>query len=196
MRFLKEHSYDVVRLYINQIGITIFSLLLYFSSSSLDGSIALKLKVGISVFATLFYFVLLYTAAWDWGANDIIRIEGGRQKKNIFKGALLSVLSQVINFILAGVCILTISLVMNGSEGANSVFFVFNLILRFTNAMYLGMLQGIFASFEADANLYYLLHSIGYMVLPLLAILATHIGYVFGLKNIKIFSSGKKKNNK
>lgn len=196
MRFLKEHSYDVIRLYINQIGITIFSLLLYFSSSSLDGGIALKLKVGISVFATLFYFVLLYTAAWDWGANDIIRIDAGRQKKSIFKGAILSLVSQGINFILAGVCILTMALCMNGAEGAQSVFFVFNLILRFTNAMYLGMLQGIFSAFASNENLYYLLHSIGYMIAPLFAILATHIGYVFGLKNIKIFSSNKKKSQK
>ncbi len=196
MRFLKQHSYDIVRLYINQIGITIFSLLLYFSSSSLDGAIALKLKIAISVFATLFYFVLLYTAAWDWGANDIIRIEAGRQKKNIFKGMILSLASHIINFILAGACILTMALSMNGVTGADSVFFVFNLILRFTNAMYLGILEGIFAAFEANVNLTFLLHSIGYMVAPLFAMLATHIGYVFGLKNIKIFSSGKKKNKK
>ena len=65
MRFLKENSYDIVRLYINQIGITIFSLVLYFSITSLSnnpdgGALYLKVKIGISIFAILFFYALLY----------------------------------------------------------------------------------------------------------------------------------------
>ena len=57
MKFLKENSYDILRLYINQIGITIFSLVLYFSVSMLeDKVVSLRLKVAISVFAMLFFF--------------------------------------------------------------------------------------------------------------------------------------------
>ena len=87
MRFLKENSYDIVRLYINQIGMTIFSLVLYFSVTSLgdnpdSAALYVKLKIGISIFAILFFFALLYTAAWDWGANDKIRIDSGKIKKN------------------------------------------------------------------------------------------------------------------
>ena len=71
MKFLKENSYDILRLYINQIGITIFSLVLYFSVGMLDDKVlSLRLKIAISVFAMLFFFALLYTAAWDWGAKD------------------------------------------------------------------------------------------------------------------------------
>ena len=35
MRFFKSNSYDIVKLYINQIGISIFSLFLYFAVESL-----------------------------------------------------------------------------------------------------------------------------------------------------------------
>jgi hypothetical protein len=196
MRFLKENSYDIIRLYINQIGITIFSLVLYTSVSSLDKGLSLKLKIAISVFAILFFFALLYTVAWDWGANDKIRIDAGRMKKKRSKGAFLALLANLINFVLAGVCVISMALYMKGVSGALDILQIFNLILRLTNAMYLGVIQGIFASLQSNTELYNLLQSIAFLAAPLFAIAATHVGYIFGLKNIKIFPSSKKSNQK
>ncbi len=190
MRFLKEHSYDILRLYINQIGITIFSLVLYTSVGALDKSLSLKLQIAISVFAMLFFFALLYTVAWDWGANDKIRIDAGRMKKSTFKGAFMALIANAINFILAGVCVISMILYLNGSEGALNVSQIFNLLLRVTNAMYLGVIKGIFIAFK-DAEIYNLVQSIAFLVAPILAIAATHIGYIFGLKNIRIFPTKK-----
>lgn len=192
MRFLKENSYDILRLYINQIGITIFSLVLYTSVSSLDNGLSLKLQICISIFAMLFFFALLYTVSWDWGANDKIRIDAGRMEKKRYKGAFMALIANSINFILAGVCVLSMALYMNGVSGAISVSQVFNLLLRLTNAMYLGVIQGIFVSIKSNTELYNLLQSVAFFIAPILAIAATHIGYMFGLKNIKIFPSTKK----
>ena len=194
MRFLKENSYDIVRLYINQIGMTIFSLVLYFSVTSLgdnpdNADLYLKLKIGISVFAMLFFFALLYTAAWDWGANDQIRIESGKIKKKIGKGALLATAANSLNFILAGGCLISELIIKNG-EGFISQ--LFRPIFLLTNAMYIGVVQGIFSSVDNVI----LFESIGYFAAPFLAILATHIGYVFGLKYIKIFPTSSKKKSK
>ena len=192
MKFLKENGYDILRFYINQIGITIFSLVLYFSVSSIEAkTLGLRIKIAISVFAILFYFALLYTAAWDYGAKDKIRIDAGREKKRVYKGALMSFFANLINFILAGVCLISTLIHRSGAEGARAVEQVFNLILRMTNAMYIGLIQGIFSPFEADEILYVTLEAIGYFVVPLFAIIVTHIGYVFGLKEIKIFPSSK-----
>ncbi len=196
MRFLKENSYDILRLYINQIGITIFSLVLYTSISSLDSSLSLKLKIAISIFSMLFFFALLYTVSWDWGANDKIRIDAGRVKKRAYKGALMALMANAINFVLAATCVICDSLVyFKGIDSANAVSQIANLILRLTNAMYLGLIQGIFVSFKA-ADFYILLQSLAFLAAPLLAILVTHIGYTFGLKNIKIFPSTKNKKQK
>lgn len=196
MRFLKENSYDIIRLYINQIGITIFSLVLYTSVSSLDKGLSLKLKIAISVFAILFFFALLYTVAWDWGANDKIRIDAGRMKKKCGKGAFLALLANLMNFILAGVCVISMLLYINGVSGALDISQIFNLILRLTNAMYLGVIQGIFVSLKSNTELYNLLQSVAFLVAPLFAIAATHVGYIFGLKNIKIFPSSQKTSKK
>lgn len=197
MKFLKENSYDILRLYINQIGITIFSLVLYFSVSMLeDEVISLRLKVAISVFAMLFFFALLYTAAWDWGAKDKIRIEGGKMKKNLAKGALMALFANVVNFVLAAGCVISIWMYIKGVESALSASQIFNLFLRMTNAMYIGVLQGIFSAFESQDNLYNLYQSIGFLAAPLLAVAATHIGYIFGLKNKRIFPAVSKPQNK
>ena len=60
MKFFKDNSYDIIKLYINQIGIAIFSLVLYTAIGFLeDAGLNLKLRVVLSVFATLFYFALI-----------------------------------------------------------------------------------------------------------------------------------------
>ena len=199
MKFIKENGYDILRLFINQVGITIFSLVLYTSTSDVfeDDATALRIKVGISIGAMLFYFALLYTATWDIGAKDKIRIDGGRLKKTTYKGALMSLMANSLNFILALVCVISSGiLVSSESEAAMNLLQIFNLFLRMLNAMYLGLIQGIFVSVQDNTNLYFFYQSIGYLVAPLLAILSTHLGYFMGLKDKKIFSGGKKKNAK
>ena len=191
MRFLKDNSYDIVRLYINQIGITIFSLVLYFSITSLadnpeNGNLYLKVKLGISIFAILFFFALLYTASWDWGANDKIRVDSGKIEKHTSKGALMALIANSLNLILAGGCLISELIVPNGN---GAVCQIFRPILLLTNAMYIGLVQAIFSS----VSNVYLFESIGYFLAPFLAVLATHIGYIFGMKNIKIFPTSNKK---
>ena len=197
MRFLKENSYSIVKLYINQLGISIFSLLLYSAVATLKNEeLSLNLTIGISVFAILFYFALIYTAAWDIGAADIIKIEAGRIKSQKSKGALMSFFANIVNFVLAAICVIAMLLYINGIDGAIGFSQVANLILRLTYAMHIGILQGIFKSFASDANMYNLLQSCGYLALPILTIIVTHIGYIFGMKNLKIFASSKKTKNK
>ena len=61
MKFFRENSYDIVKLFINQIGITIFSFMLYTAVAMIDNdSLFLKINVFVSVFAIAFYFSLLY----------------------------------------------------------------------------------------------------------------------------------------
>ena len=61
MRFFRDNSDSIVKLYINQIGVAIFSMFLYTAAGALSvgGIASLLIKVGISVFAVLFYFSLI-----------------------------------------------------------------------------------------------------------------------------------------
>lgn len=203
MKLLKNNFYDILRLYINQIGITIFSLVLYTAVQRIDDeAINLKIKVAISVLSTLFYFVLLYTVSWDYGGKDKIRIDAGRLEKNSFKGAAMGLWANVPNFILALLCVVAFGIHMSYENAGNvNAFFdsssdLLNLFVRFTMAMYLGILQAVFYGIKANSELlYFFWQAVGYLVMPLFAVLATHIGYTFGLKNKKIFPSGKSSQN-
>ena len=78
--------------------------------------------------------------------------------------------------------------IQNGGSGAQSISQIFNLILRLTDAMYIGVLMSIFSSIE-NPEWYNFYQSIGYLATPLLAMAVTHLGYIFGLNNFKIFGN-------
>jgi len=199
MKFLKNNSYDIVRFFIFQIGITIFSMLLYTAIGVLeDASTQLLVKLVISLLSIVFYLALVYTVSWDYGAKDRIRAEGGKIQFDKLKGAKLALFANVPNFILALASIVFILLYMlQLGEGWYAAFGISTMILRLLASMYIGVLQAIFASFDNNVTISYLLQTVGFLLLPMLTVLASHVGYSFGDKNLKIFAfGGKSKKNK
>ena len=190
MKLFKENSYEIIRLFINQVGITIFSLVLYTGLSiSENKETALKITILLSVFATLFYLVLLYFAGWEYGAKDKIRIDSGKHKFVPFKGAKLSLIANSLNILIAVLSVGFFSISMaGGSMWFDTVARIFNMIMRFTSAMYHGMIQGIITSFPSDDVLTYIIEAACFGLYPLLAIGATQLGYSLGMRNIKISS--------
>ena len=75
MNFFKANSYDIVKIYITQFGIAIFSTMLYLSAGMInaDNTVAWWISLIISIFATVFFFSLLYCSAWEWGGKDTTR---------------------------------------------------------------------------------------------------------------------------
>ena len=213
MRFIKENFHDIVKLFINQLGVTIFSFFLYTATSvgmKENDSLKTGVNIGVSVLSILFFCFLLYTVAWDWGAKDKIRIDGGRLKEFKYKGALLSLYANVINFFIAAVAFVTVLIFMLTYSEASlfdpsltltidkvtpnfalELHSVFNILMRFISSLYNGLLRGIFSGMS-NAFLSSLYESVGFFILPVIAIFATHFGYVMGLREKKIFSSNAK----
>lgn len=189
MKLIKDNSYEIVRLYINQIGITIFSLVLYTAIGFVeDADLNFKIRIILSVFATLFYFALIYSAAWEYGAKDKIRIDTGKISPVRAKGLVMSLVANLPNFLLAASAVLCMVVYTNtAAEGFYTAFGVLNLIMRFCSAMYLGIIQGIF-SFITDVNSAYLWQSVGFFALPLLSVAVTHLAYTLGTKDVRILS--------
>ena len=190
MRFLKENSYDIVKLFVNQIGISIFSLVLYTAASRI-----IDVELYISIFAILFYAALIYTASWDMGSQDRIKVDSGKMKQNDFKGAIVAAVANIPNVIFIVLAIIFIgSHLASGSEGMYTAFGVINLVFRLICAMYIGVLSAIFPAEVIDGVITeagktaYLNQSIGYLVCLIVPILAGAIGYYLGMRNIKPFS--------
>ena len=194
MGIFKEHSYDVVKLYINQIGITIFSMFLYTAVGTIeDSGLFSTLRIVVSVFSILFYFVLVYHIVWELGAKDKIRIDSGRYSPKPLKGGIIALYANIPNIVLALLSVIFCSLYLAfGIEWCGSAFAIVFLIVRFHAAMYMGLIQGVTPAAPGDgANLAVytdaLVESVWFILLPLIAVLFTQFTYWLGSKERKFF---------
>ena len=192
MRFLKENSYDIVRLAINQIGITIFAWVLYSAVSSMD--IEATMKILVSVFSTLFYFALIYSTSWEYGAKDKLKIDSGRLEYNRYKGFLLGLFANSFNIIFSAIDVILMGVfISSGVEQFKTVYAIIDVIIRFVEGIYIGVILSIVPSVNDTS---YLLQSVCFTVAPFLAVGVTTVGYLFGAKNIRIFGVFSKKATK
>ena len=190
MRFLKEHFDNIVRLFVFQIGIAIFSFFLTTAAGAIskDNTSSLTVKVCISVFSILFYLTLVHTMMWEEGAKDKIRVDAGRAEKRAFKGLGMAFYANVINFVITGIAVVVMAIyMMGGPAGFKTAFGFLNLVFRMLLCMYLGVVQAIFYAFSANEDLYFFLQTIGYFVIPVITIISAHISYTLGHKEKRLF---------
>ena len=69
--FFSEHSYSMVKMFLNQFAISIFGTMLALAASSGKNDTLLLLS---SIFSIFFYMFLLYTMTWELGAKEKIRV--------------------------------------------------------------------------------------------------------------------------
>ena len=199
MKIFKENSYDIVKLYVNQLGIMIFSMLLYTAVGSFENeSLSGKLSIFVSVFSICFYLVLVYYAVWEIGAKDKIRIDGGRMEPCKNKGLVMGLFANVPNLVLGVFSVLFLSIfLVSGNDGIYAAFLVFNTIMRFHASMFLGVITALVPGATTATSVDYtefLIEAILFTVLPLVSAAVTQLAYNLGMREKKIFSflSGKK----
>ena len=199
--FWKENSYDIVKMFIYQIGITILGLIVSMAMAMLSSRMELEvgsrwpLLVG-SIFASSFYLFLLFYMTLELGGKDGVRIEAGRRKFNKLKGLYMSLMANSLNILLAVLAIVGKAFVTNigffsndtsvegipaFAAGLNSVS---ELIANLLNSMYLG----IRIEYFSGNPLFYLM-----MVVP--ALVVCTVAYLCGVKRAmsgEKMSGGKK----
>lgn len=196
MKIIKENSYDIVRLYVNQLGIMIFSMLLYTAVGSFENEkLSFALTIFVSAFSLLFYMALVYYMMWEIGAKDKIRIDGGRMSPCRAKGLVMGIIANIPNFVLAALTLIFLIIYLLGGKNILSAFATSNLILRFHSSMYLGIITSIVPSSSGTSPdfIEYLIETILFLVLPIISIVTIHVSYYLGTKDKKIFSLRKKK---
>ena len=194
MRFFRENSDSIVKLYINQIGVAIFAMFLYTAAAAIssDGVTSLLIKVGISAFAVVFYFVLIYTVAWEIGAKDKIRIDAGRMEEKKIKGLGIGVYANMPNFVFVGLAfVLFLIYLASGADSLYTVFGVLNGIFRIFVSMYLGIIQGLTDGLSDNVD--HLVETALYLVFSAVASLVTYLSYLMGLKDKRLFPTTPKK---
>ena len=188
MRFIKENSYDIVKFFIYQIGLAVFSLTLAIPlEAAVEGEKNDAIvQLGVSILAIAFYFILVYTVSWDHGATDRIKIEGGKTTYDGLKGAKIALLANIPNFLVSALATVA-SLLFADGNAWTGVLGVSLMILGLIESMYLGTAEMIASALPNPSTAFYLVKSLCFMLLPLIVVIAAHLGYVLGDKNVKIF---------
>ena len=172
--FLKNHSYDMVTMLLNQIAIALFGFTLVLAAMKINNDV---LRNVTSVFSILFYLVLLYIKAWDIGFKDKISVEQGKKSNAPLRGALISLCANAINYLFA--VFIFLRAILPNVEFFDSVGSVAQAIAIFAQGMYTGILVNQIGG--APLNAYW----ISYFIIPLPAILVCGVAYYFGLHDVK-----------
>lgn len=200
MKFLNINFRDILKLYVNQVGITIFALMLYTACGAVGDFVLLsKLRTIVSVFSICFYFVLLYFVVWEIGAKDKIRIDGGKMQKSPAKGALLALFANIPNFILSILSLIFGWISISGGSNFFANAFGFLQLATMTHAsMYMGLIQTMVYGFttvdKVPIDSRYMTMPLLFVLLPIISILVCHIAYSLGNKDKKILSIFSSKN--
>lgn len=134
--FMQKHSYNAVRLFVNQIAISIFGLVLAIACGKVEND---TLKIITSGGAIIFYLFLTYAAMWEVGSKDKFGIDNGTKKEMPLAGLYVALLSNSLNLLLA-IVILACSFVTEGTA-LYTVGALAKVIALFIEGMYTGLLS-------------------------------------------------------
>ncbi len=108
--FWKEHSYDIVKMFLYQIAIAIFGISLALATGSKSTSVdttgqqPATLQIVTSIFSIAFYLFLICHSMWELGAKDSARIARGEPGGSRLTGLYMGLTASSVNFLIA-VCI-------------------------------------------------------------------------------------------
>lgn len=187
--FFKTNMDGISKLFIYHIAMCIFGLVVSIALEMLTTQIRGEDSEWLSV-ATwiggacgmLIYLGLLYVCMWEKGASDKIKIDGGRQKKNIAKGILMWLIANSINiFILVNIAVLSF---IPGAENTHGLISIAGL---YYNAMYYPLLW-LFSKIEITSL---------YLVALIPGALVAFLSYLSGVKGQRcIFPEPKGERNR
>lgn len=174
--FIKEHSYDAVKMFVTQCAISLFGLVLVLASGlAKNDTLSLLTSIG----AGLFYLFLLYTTVWEMGAKDAISVEHGHKSAMPLKGLYISAIANSINFILAIGILL--GLLLSDISFFSMLGGICKSIDVIIQSMYAGLLKIHVAPGTPLNSLAFV-----YFLTPLPAMGISCLGYWLGTKNIRI----------
>ena len=167
-QFFSRYSYDSMRMFLDQFAISLFGFCLALTAVQMEND---TLLLVFSLASILFYLALIYGVAQRVGAKDRTSVELGKLPFRPFIGALISLLANSLNLVLAGV-VTVLSLLPGGNAG----------MARFAAMFLNGMYQGVYTLIKVGSislnNCWW-----AYFLLPLPALLVSTVGYIAGVKD-------------
>ena len=178
--FFSEYGKIVSKIIINHIAMTVFGIIVLISTSK-----SRVLFHASGALAILMYMFLLYMIMWELGAQNKVRVEAGRIKKDRWLGLKISLVANSL-FILVSLVemILWFFVTPDAVTGVNNACGVLKIIMNYVYGMYLSI-SSLAPNFGAM-----------HLLLAIPAILCCTLSYLAGLSGMKCIFPDKKENKK
>lgn len=183
--FLKDRSYEIVKMFINQVAIGIFGLSISLATATIDDEAGTSLKIITSVFAILFYLFIIYNMVRSLGYRDSGRINRGEDGASKYTGLYLGLAASTLNFLFA--IFIMLAHLTEGVKILSWLGGVSAFINLITEGMYIGLLSMNVGG--APLNSYWPV----YFVILIPMIVTSTLAYLAGVYDVKIFNSKKAK---
>lgn len=190
IKYFKENLSSISKLFINHVGMTVFALVVLITSSLLTKKIGnpvvFYIMGGLTV---LMYFSLIYTAMWERGAKDKLKVDGGRMKQGLLHGLYMYLMANAISIFLALLTFIVACFVSDPNSGVYGAYDVVKIITHFWGAIYMPITKIELAS--------PIVHSLLYFAIILPGAIVSCVSYILGVKGFKcIFPEPKYDKNK
>ena len=179
--FWSENKGIIGKLILQQFGAAFFGCSLILAASAVPTELKGKMQLFASAFSILLYVFLIYNFMWEKGAEDRLKIDGGRMERKPLKGLWIGIAANIPNFIIAA-CILVSHPFTSTKVWAGTMNAVGRLIATVWESMY----DGIVMNFAPNNPIIFLL-----MIFP--ALFVCEAAYLIGLSNKKLFGFLSKK---
>ena len=190
--FFHQHSYSIVKMFVNQFAISIFGMVLAMATTAANNDV---LTIIVSIFSILFYLFLIYTMTWEIGATDRISVDVGKKTYRPHTGLLLSLFANVPNLIIAILYAIAYPFMATPGWAAN-----LNAVLNVISAIIEGMYRGITSVIILPSGHPLMHYWWTYFLMILPALITAWLAYFMGFKNIRIlaqyFNKSNQSNNK
>ncbi|MBQ8005903.1 MAG: hypothetical protein IJ303_06300 [Clostridia bacterium] len=176
--FWKKYSYSIVRIFVDQLAISIFA----FAVALGLANSSMSLVIASSVFAILFFMFMVAELCFRQGADDKEKSDLGRFKKNNFTGLYMGILAAVPNFVLA----VAYAVFHNIEATKGSVDGFVALTLKLITGEYLGLMN--IQLFGSGLGTY----PLTYFVIIIPGVFAAFLGYYLGISGKIVIKPTKK----
>lgn len=170
--FLRKYSYSAVGLFVKQIAISIFGLVLAIACGRVEND---TLKVIASCGAILFYLFLLYAAMWETGSKDRFGVKHEKFESKPLTGLYISLIANSLNILLA--LIIAVSSLAAEGTALYTVRALCSVIALFIEGMYTGLLS--ISVGGAPLNDYWF----SYFIIIIPSLVVSALAYYFGIKD-------------
>ncbi len=170
--FMKKYSYSSVKLFVTQMALSLFGLVLAIACAKIGKTMQVVTSVG----AVIFYLFMIYTAIWEVGTKDKFGIEYGKFEAQPLTGLYIGFIANIPNFILA--VFITLGLCFGDGGILSTIGGLCSSIAIFIEGMYSGILSVHVGEVPLNSFWY------PYFLITIPAIATSTLAYIAGIKGI------------